>query len=65
MDSLVAHLVAVLSAFGHGGDEEQVDDLADEQQSAGEEPDEPGDPLAVVEAVDAAEADEAAAPEQV
>lgn len=47
------------------GNKEQVDDLTDEKQAAGEDPDDAGDPSAGVEAVDAAEADEAQAPEQI
>ena len=54
-----------IRVIDHAGHEEQIDDLADQQQSAGEQPDHPGDDPSVLEAVNPAEADEAAQPEQV
>ena len=57
--------LCAVGVVDHGGDEDQVYELADEQEAEGEEPDKAGDPLAGVEAVDAAEAGEAEEPQQV
>ena len=47
------------------GDEEEVDDLAYEEEASGEEPDDACDPAAGVEAVNAKEAEEAEEPKNV
>ena len=44
------------------GDQEEIDDLAHQQQASGEKPDESGDPTAGVEAVDPAETQQAQDP---